>query len=94
MMHFDLVFFLSVIYDEQAFCIVVQDGALLGVGETEVGDGADGGQRVVERVIAAEDDPVGADLSEHPGELLRERAPASIGPVTEMSIQTFRRHPG
>src|ERR1700684_3920369 len=59
---------------EQAFRIVVQDRGLLGDGETEVGDGAGGGQRFVERIIAAEDDPVGGALAQHPGELLGKRA--------------------
>src|ERR1700729_4366735 len=74
MMGFDLVFSYLLLTVEQALGIVMQDAGLLGVGETEVGDGAGGGQRVVERVITAEDDPVGADLSKHPGELLRQRA--------------------
>jgi hypothetical protein len=54
MMGFDSVFSCLLFTVEQAFGIVTQDGNLLGVGETEVGDGAGGGQRVVERVITAE----------------------------------------
>ena len=73
-MDFDFVFRCLLFTDEQAFCIVVEYRGLLGNGETEIGDGAGGGHRVVERVIAAEDDPVGADLSQYPGELLGKRA--------------------
>ena len=42
---------------EQGGGVVVQNGGLLGVGETELGDGAGGGQRVIDREVAAEDDP-------------------------------------
>src|SRR5487761_951138 len=43
---------------EQRVGVVVQDRRLLLIGEAEFRDGADGGQRFVDRVVAAEDDAV------------------------------------
>lgn len=55
----------------------MQDRLLLGVGEAVAGHGARGLHRVIDRTVAAEDDPVGADLAQHPRELVGERPPAS-----------------
>src|ERR1700749_1367268 len=59
---------------EQRVGVVVQDRRLLVIGEAEFRDASDGGERIVDRVVAAEDDAVYAHLAQHPGELLGERA--------------------
>jgi hypothetical protein len=56
--------------DEQRAGVVAQDGRLFLVAEAEFRDGADGGQRVIDRVVAAEDDAVDAHLAQDPRELL------------------------
>ena len=55
---------------EQRVGVVAQDGRLFLVAEAEFRDGADGGQRVIDRVVAAEDDAVDAHLAQDPRELL------------------------
>src|SRR6202035_1910107 len=59
---------------EQRVGVVVEDRRLLLIGEAEFLDGTDGGERIVDRVVAAEDDAVDAHPAQHPGELLGERA--------------------
>src|ERR1700743_2335113 len=59
---------------EQRVGVVVQDRRLLVIGEAEFRDAADRGERIVDGVVAAEDDAVDAHPAQHPGELLGERA--------------------